>query len=40
MDGIRECPQEPSNDGAYHGHMTMADGSHVALSAEGAKALW
>lgn len=24
----------------YHGHMTMADGSHVALSADEAKALW
>ena len=28
------------NEGDYHGHMTMADGSHVALSAEDAKALW
>lgn len=39
-DGTRACPQEPANDGAYHGHMTMVDGSHVALSAEAAKALW
>jgi hypothetical protein len=28
------------SEGAYHGHMTMADGSHVALSADEAKALW
>jgi len=24
----------------FTGHMTLADGSHVPLSAEGAKALW
>lgn len=24
----------------YHGHMTMADGSHVPLTSEQAKALW
>ena len=24
----------------YHGHKTMSDGSHVALSADEAKALW
>jgi hypothetical protein len=40
MSGIREFPQEPSDGGDYHGHMTMADGSHVALTADEAKALW
>ncbi len=29
-----------SDDGQYHGHMTMSDGTHVALSADEAKALW
>ena len=27
-------------DGEYHGHKTLADGTHVALSADEAKALW
>lgn len=27
-------------EGKYHGHMTMADGSHVPLSEERASALW
>lgn len=29
-----------TDDNKYHGHMTMPDGSHVALTAEEAKALW
>lgn len=39
-DGIRETPRELTDDSNYHGHMTMADGSHVALTADEAKALW
>lgn len=27
-------------DDQYYGHMTLADGSHVALTADAAKALW
>jgi hypothetical protein len=28
------------SEGGYFGHMTMADGSHVPLTADDAKALW
>lgn len=29
-----------TSENDYHGHMTLSDGSHVALSADEAKALW
>lgn len=39
-DAITRRERAPSSVGDYHGHMTRADGTHVLLTAEDAKALW